>query len=74
MSNGAAAKEMVSVRMPAELVTALREHAEGGGESLSDVLRRAALMVLGICPTCERPIEQRSVAREQDDGTPDGMA
>ena len=41
-----------STRLPAELVTALRERAEADGESLSDLLRRGALMVLGICPTC----------------------
>jgi Ribbon-helix-helix protein, copG family len=49
-------KEMVSFRLPADLVKALREHAEGNGENLSDALRRGALLVLGICPTCGRPM------------------
>ena len=30
----------------------LKKRAEENGESLSDLLRRGALMVLGICPTC----------------------
>ena len=47
--------EMASVRMPGELVAALRKHAAENGESLSDTLRRGALMVLGICPTCGQP-------------------
>lgn len=41
-----------SFRLPADLLEALRKHAEERGESFSDVLRRAALMVLGVCPTC----------------------
>ena len=44
--------EMASARLPAEIVAALRKRAEESGESLSDLLRRGALMVLGICPTC----------------------
>ena len=44
--------EMLSARLSADLVAALKKHATEGGESLSDVLRRGALMVLGICPTC----------------------
>ena len=44
--------EMASARLPAEIVAALKKHAEGNGETLSDTLRRGALMVLGICPTC----------------------
>ncbi len=47
-------KEMFSVRMPPELGAALRAHAEETGESMSDVIRRAALLALGRCPTCER--------------------
>lgn len=42
----------VSVRLPADLMAALRERAEQNGETVSDALRRGALMVLGICPTC----------------------
>ena len=44
--------EMASFRLPADLVKALKDHAAAGGESLSDVLRRASLMMLGTCPTC----------------------
>ena len=46
----------ISVRMPADVVAALRKRAEESGESLSNVLRRAALMALGICPTCGQPV------------------
>ena len=42
-----ASRDMASFRMDPQLVDALRKHAEEGGESLSDVLRRGALMVLG---------------------------
>lgn len=44
--------EMTSVRMSPDLLAALREHASQAGESLSDVMRRAALEMLGTCPTC----------------------
>ena len=53
----AARTEMASFRLPGDLVAALRSLAEENGESMSDVLRRAALMVLGICPTCGRKTE-----------------
>ena len=43
---------MVSVRMPAELMAALRERAEANGMTISDALRDGALMLLGVCPTC----------------------
>jgi len=49
-------KEPVSVRLPADLVAALRQKASDDDCTLSDVLRRGALGLLGICPTCERPI------------------
>lgn len=42
----------VSVRLPAELLQALRERAEADGLTISDALRIGALMLLGICPTC----------------------
>jgi hypothetical protein len=42
----------VSVRLPADVLQALRQHAEANGETLSDALRTGALMLLGICPTC----------------------
>lgn len=47
--------EMTSFRLPADMIFALRKLAEDGGESMSDLLRRGALMVLGICPTCGQP-------------------
>lgn len=52
-----AQREMASFRLEADLVAALRKHAEERDESMSDVLRRGALMVLGYCPTCQRKIE-----------------
>jgi Ribbon-helix-helix protein, copG family len=60
-----AAKEMTSVRLDAEILAALRKLAEERGESLSDILRRAALLVLGYCPTC-----QRKVGAADDDRPP----
>lgn len=44
--------EMASVRMPADLVAALRRRGEETGESMSDMLRAGCLMLLGVCPTC----------------------
>lgn len=41
--------------LPAGLLAALREHAEENGETLADVMRRAALTLLGACPTCGQP-------------------
>jgi hypothetical protein len=49
--------EMTSFRLPSDIVTALRKLAEEQGETLSDVLRQAALAKLGICPTCGRRTE-----------------
>lgn len=46
--------EMASARLPGDIVAALRKMAEENGETLSDLMRRGALMVLGICPTCGR--------------------
>jgi hypothetical protein len=43
---------MASFRLPGDLVAALRQRAADNDESMSDILRRGALMVLGICPTC----------------------
>ena len=43
---------MTSFRLSADLVAALKQRAAENGEALSDLLRRGALMVLGICPTC----------------------
>ena len=53
----AVAKEMTSFRMEPELVAALRALATERGETLSEVMRKGALLVLGYCPTCHRKIE-----------------
>jgi hypothetical protein len=45
-------EERASFRLPTDLMAALKAHAAETGESFSDALRRGALMVLGICPTC----------------------
>lgn len=50
-----AEKEMLSFRLPTDLLTALKERAEADGETLSDTIRRAALVLLGVCPTCGAP-------------------
>jgi hypothetical protein len=42
----------ISVRLPADLLAALREHAGKNGGNVSDALRNGALMLLGFCPTC----------------------
>jgi hypothetical protein len=42
----------VSVRLPADLMQALRKRADENGMTVSDALRYGALMLLGICPTC----------------------
>jgi hypothetical protein len=44
--------EMTSFRLPGDVVAALRKAAEDSGETVSDLLRRGALMILGTCPTC----------------------
>lgn len=44
--------KVTSFRLPADLATALKQRADENGETVSDVVRRSALMVLGICPTC----------------------
>lgn len=49
---------MASFRLPGDLAAALRQHATENGESLSDVMRRAALLVLGFCPTCGQKVPQ----------------
>ena len=41
-----------SFRLPVAVLAALRLRGEETGESISDMLRQGALMVLGICPTC----------------------
>jgi hypothetical protein len=47
--------KVASIRLPGDLAAALKQHAEENGETLSDAMRRGALMVLGICPTCGQP-------------------
>jgi hypothetical protein len=48
---------MTSFRLDTDIVTALRKRAGERGESLSDVMRSAALLILGYCPTCQRKVE-----------------
>lgn len=56
---------MVSFRLPGDLGAALKQRAADNGESLSDVMRRAALLELGICPTCGQKAPQ-----QQEEGAP----
>jgi hypothetical protein len=58
----APAKEMISVRMPAELMAAVKQRAEDEGGTFSDVIRDGALMILGHCPTCGRRAEDKRPA------------
>ena len=59
----------VSVRLPAELIAALREHAGKNGETISDALRNGALMFLGFCPTCGHKTPAHAAdANEPDSG------
>jgi hypothetical protein len=55
--------EMTSFRLPADL----REQSEASGDSLSDTLRYAVLLFLGICPTCDQkaPAKERSEEEER---------
>ena len=55
---------MASARLPGDMVAALKQRAAENGESLSDLLRRGALMVLGICPTCG----QKAPQQQEGDG------
>lgn len=57
---------MTSARLPADVVAALRKRAGENGETVSDLLRRGALMVLGICPTCGRPVGGRDDQADED--------
>ena len=66
--------EMASFRLPADLVMALRKRAEENGESMSDALRRGALMVLGICPTCGQKAPPPVAASVTDEATAAGEA
>ena len=53
---------MTSARLPADILAALRKLADENDETLSDLLRRGALMVLGICPTCGQRAPQKTDA------------
>jgi hypothetical protein len=63
---------MASFRLPGDVVAALRKLGNQTGESMSDLLRRGALVVLGICPTCGREAnlmtEPATVAPGRKDG------
>lgn len=56
-----------SFRLPADVLAALRLRGEQAGESISDMLRTGALMVLGICPTCgqKAPVSEGQPAPEE---------
>jgi hypothetical protein len=56
-----------SFRLPAELVAALRKHAEERGETISEALRRGVLMVLGKCPTCGQALQAAADGAEAPD-------
>jgi Arc/MetJ-type ribon-helix-helix transcriptional regulator len=43
---------MVSVRLPNDMLAALRKMADDGDESMSELIRRGILMMLVVCPTC----------------------
>jgi hypothetical protein len=49
---------MTSFRLPSDVVEALRRHAEERGETLTETMRRAALTLLGTCPTCGQTIPE----------------
>jgi hypothetical protein len=51
---------MISLRLPPDLAEGLRRHADGTGTSVSDLLRRAALELLGTCPTCGQPVKKEN--------------
>jgi hypothetical protein len=59
----------ISARLPADLLAALRAHAEENDETVSDALRRGALLVLGICPTCGQ--KASGTGNESDHGKDD---
>lgn len=68
-----ASSEMTSFRLPGDVVAALRKRASENGEPLSDLLRRAALLVLGKCPTCGQPIPATGEARAREPGRVDKL-
>jgi hypothetical protein len=59
---------MTSFRMPPDLLAALRKRAEDSGESLSETMRRAALTLLGTCPTCGQGWKPGSMAETATPG------
>ena len=44
----------LSLRLPSDVIEALRQAAERDGITVSDLLRAAAMEKLGYCPTCKR--------------------
>ena len=60
---------LTSFRLPADVLAALRQRGKETGESVSDMLRAGALMVLGICPTCgqKAPALEGQPAPEEPD-------
>jgi hypothetical protein len=60
--------EMASARLPADLVSALRKRADENGDSLSDLLRQGALLILGICPTCGQKAPAASTNQSGESG------
>jgi hypothetical protein len=58
----------VSVRLPGDIMQALRERAEADGITISDALRVGALMLLGVCPTCgqKAPRATQAATGEED--------
>jgi hypothetical protein len=54
-----------SFRLPVDVLAALRQRGEETGESISDMLRQGALMILGICPTCGQKTPTVEAATEK---------
>jgi len=61
-----AKNEMTSFRLTADLVRALKERAEENGETFSDTVRSACLLLLGTCPTCGQQPPAEPVAPPLD--------
>ena len=45
-----------SFRLPVDVMAALRLRGDQTGETVSDMLRQGALMLLGVCPTCGQKV------------------
>ena len=57
----------MSVRMDADLRQALIDLANERGESISDVIRRASLQLIGTCPTCGQAIPAKGAEQPPPD-------